>query len=230
MKRVAVPLLILVFLAVTGAAVERMRARERSVLSGYFENQPTSIASRASGRVRRIVANEGTAVHQGDVLLELEAVPGEADANALQDAAQQAWAHFEELRAGPRPAEIAAARARYEEARARYERVGALGTLPDSVAEASSVLNVVAFVLFCGVIVTMIARREPSLEVPPGYPVLGEMQVGPLLACFPQVATVLQERGLVEGGRLTLRQACRLRNLDLDALLADLNLVCRTKA
>jgi multidrug resistance efflux pump len=143
-----VPLALVLILVAGGAAVDFQRQRERSVLSGVFDSQPSLLASRTSGRVRHIDCPEGTSVQAGQVLLELEAAPGEADAQALRQAALQARARADEVQAGPRiedierqsavvqelqanydrtrngprPAEIAAARAHYLETQAVYER------------------------------------------------------------------------------------------------------------
>ncbi|HEY4000017.1 MAG TPA: HlyD family efflux transporter periplasmic adaptor subunit [Candidatus Xenobia bacterium] len=146
MKRLLLPLLALLVFGGGGLLVDLHRQRERSVMSGFFESQPTVVASRSGGRVQRILTPEGAKVSAGQRLMELEAAPGQADTAALEAAARQAEAHFQAVHAGPRPEdirrqeavvaelrsqldktvngaqpeEIASAQARYDQAQARY--------------------------------------------------------------------------------------------------------------
>lgn len=142
------PLFLVALIAGVGVYIGRQRDAQRSQLSGFFESQPISVSSRTAGRVLRISAVEGATVKAGELLLELDAAPARAEADALEAQAQQVQARFRELKAGPRQedvrrqqavvrelqaqlervrngsrqSEIDAARARYEEARAAYER------------------------------------------------------------------------------------------------------------
>ena len=115
------PLLLLLFGA-GGVMIDRSRSEQRSVLSGSFESQPTQVASRTGGRVRRIVAPEGKAVAAGELLIELEAGPGQADATALQHKAREARARLREVEVGPRSEDVRHQQAVVEEMRAQAER------------------------------------------------------------------------------------------------------------
>ncbi|HLJ54414.1 MAG TPA: HlyD family efflux transporter periplasmic adaptor subunit [Chthonomonadaceae bacterium] len=121
--RFLIPVAIVAALGVGGWYVERQRARERSTLSGFFESQPTEIASRIAGRVAAIKVREGDAVRQGDLILALEARPAEADRDAAAARADQAKAAAEQAQNGPRIQEIEAQAAAVAEARAALEKL-----------------------------------------------------------------------------------------------------------
>src|SRR5438128_2431564 len=78
----------------------------RSV-SGTIETDEVHVASRYGGRVERILAQEGDPLQPGQLIAEL-------DARELSARRDQAAAQLEELERGPRPAEIAAAKAEWE--------------------------------------------------------------------------------------------------------------------
>lgn len=143
-----IPPLLIALLMGAGFLVEQSRARQRSRLSGTFEHQPTLVSSRTSGRVQRILIQEGTRVAPGQLLLTLESDTVAAEVEALERRANQASAQYdlvkagprvedllrqqasvselqaqlERLQNGPRPSEVGAARAQYQKAAALYER------------------------------------------------------------------------------------------------------------
>jgi multidrug resistance efflux pump len=159
--RILVPLVIVPAFGLAGRYVERVRARERSTLSGFFESQPTQVAARVSGRIARLLVEEGAPVRAGQPLIELEANPaGEETASkqALAEQAQQqlrqvvtgpraedirrqeevvaeARAALSQLQNGPRPEEIEQARAGLRRAEAEYRKVCA-GARPEEIAAA----------------------------------------------------------------------------------------------
>ena len=76
-------------------------------VSGVIELDEAHVASRYGGRVVRIFAQEGDVLRTGQPIVELDA----AELRAQRDTAA---ALLEELEHGPRPAEIAAAKADWE--------------------------------------------------------------------------------------------------------------------
>lgn len=128
---------VLLVLAVAGAAAWRLRSREipRETVSGTIEVDETRVASRYGGRVVKLHVREGDAVKAGQPLLDLEA----AELRARRD---QAGAMLAELEAGPRKEEITAARAEAEAleaelALARQEERRASGLFKDKVISAA---------------------------------------------------------------------------------------------
>ncbi len=57
---------------VGGYFVDRARAAQQSVLSGFFESQPTLASSRIGGRVTKILVKEGDTVKAGQPILKFE--------------------------------------------------------------------------------------------------------------------------------------------------------------
>jgi HlyD family secretion protein len=80
--------------------------RTRSV-SGTIETDEVRVASRYGGRVVALHAQEGDTLQPGQLVVEL-------DATELRARRDRAAAQLEELEHGPRPAEIAAAKAEWE--------------------------------------------------------------------------------------------------------------------
>jgi len=76
-------------------------------VSGTIETDEARVASRYGGRVETIFAQEGDALKPGQVIVELDA----AELHAQRD---RVAAQLEEAVAGPRPQEIAAAKADWE--------------------------------------------------------------------------------------------------------------------
>src|SRR5262245_40704590 len=95
--RPIIALALLIGLGVGGWYVDAQRTKKRSVLSGFFESQPTQVASRVAGRVFRIPVEEGASVIRGQLLLELEATPAREEAAAKQAAVEQARQQLREL-------------------------------------------------------------------------------------------------------------------------------------
>ena len=90
-------------------------------VSGYVEADEVRVGSRVGGRVKTVRAEEGFMVRAGDVLVELEPYDlNERRAEAAAVLAQRA-ARLDELVAGPRAPEIAAARASVEAAAAQRD-------------------------------------------------------------------------------------------------------------
>jgi multidrug resistance efflux pump len=159
--RLLIPIALLLALGGGGWYIETQRARQRSTLSGFFESQPTQVASRTGGRVARILVKEGDTVHVGQPLMELEATPAKQDTAAKQATAEQARQQLREvvngprpedirkqeevvaemtaslarLRNGPLPEDIRAAQARLRRAEAQYQKAQA-GARPEEIAQA----------------------------------------------------------------------------------------------
>jgi multidrug resistance efflux pump len=93
----------LALILLTGAC----RRDTTTLTSGTIETDEVHVASRYGGRVTRIFAQEGDSLAGGAVIVEL-------DAAELQARRDQAAAALAEMEAGPRPAEIAAARNDWE--------------------------------------------------------------------------------------------------------------------
>ncbi len=130
-----VPLLIFAAIVAGGYAIDQARAAQRSRLSGFFESQPTRVASRIGGRVATLFVKEGEVVRKGQRLAVLE-----AEATALQTEAQRLLARqsakaSEEAIHGPRAQEIALQQAARDEAAASLERL-TNGPLPEELAAA----------------------------------------------------------------------------------------------
>jgi len=88
------------------ALVSCGQSKTRSV-SGTIETDDVHVASRYGGRVVAVHAQEGDALLPGQLIVEL-------DATELRARRDHAAAQLEELEHGPRPAEIAAAKAEWE--------------------------------------------------------------------------------------------------------------------
>jgi len=156
-----IPIALIAALGLGGWYVEVQRSKDRSTLSGFFESQPTTIASRVGGRVRSILVKEGDTVRPGALLMQFEAGPSADEAaakEALAEEARQKSAQAQRgprkeeiqrqqaavaeaednlarLRNGARPEEIGAAKARVAEARAQYHKAQS-GARPQEIAGA----------------------------------------------------------------------------------------------
>ncbi len=131
---------VLILVAVFGGGgwyIDRQRAKERAALTGFFENQPTQVASRTSGRIAKIWVKEGDTVHTGQTLLELEARPAQDDTAAKQAIAEQARQQLLEAANGPRPEEIRKQEAVGAEQTAALARLRN-GPLPEEIAQAQA--------------------------------------------------------------------------------------------
>ena len=144
--RVLALLVLITVLGVGGWYVEVQRAKTRGALSGFFESQPTQIASRVGGRVVRIHVREGDNVHVGQELITFEAAPNQAETEAKEALAEQARARYQETRNGPRPEDIRRQEAVVAELRAALARLRN-GPLPEEIGAARARLRKVQAVL-----------------------------------------------------------------------------------
>ncbi len=129
MKRL-IPLLVIAAIAIGGFIIDRNRQSHESEVSGFFESQPTRIASRVGGRVTKILVKEGEAVKAGQTLIELDAEPNLQSTDALAANARQLEEQFKKIRAGNRPEDIARQAGIVEQARAALNKL-VNGALPE---------------------------------------------------------------------------------------------------
>jgi multidrug resistance efflux pump len=134
MKRV-LPVLLLVVIFGGGAFIEYHRYQQRSVLSGFFENQPTQVSSRVQGRVARIRVAEGDTVKRGQVLLELEVQPTQRETRSSLASAEEARQRALEVERGPRLEDIRKQEAVVAELAAEVEKLRH-GSRPQEIEEA----------------------------------------------------------------------------------------------
>jgi len=166
-RRFVVIFFIACVLGIGGYYIDRSRSAKESLLSGYFESQPTLAASRLGGRVVEILVKEGDAVKPGQELVRLETKSFGATYGASKMAAElanqqysetargsrpeeilrqeavvrEAQASLDKLTNGPLPEEIAAARAKLEGAKSQYKKMLA-GARPEEIASAKAARNV----------------------------------------------------------------------------------------
>jgi len=109
-------LIVLLIVSIAGISFWLLQPNQTGApsVSGTIETDEVHVASRYGGRVARILAQEGDSLKVGQVLVELEA--GE-----LQARRGQAVATLDELEAGPRREEIAAAKNDWESLQAELE-------------------------------------------------------------------------------------------------------------
>ncbi len=138
--RLLIPVVMLLVFGVGGWYVQVQRARQRSTLSGFFESQPTQVASRVGGRIVRILVNEGDAVHTGQPLMTLNVAPAREDTRAKQEAAEQARQQLREVVNGPRPEDIRKQEGAVAEAEADLARLRN-GPLPEDIRQARAKLQ-----------------------------------------------------------------------------------------
>lgn len=133
--RALIPLALIAVFGGGGLYLDRQRAKERAALTGFFETQPTQVASRIAGRVAKILVKEGDTVHAGQTLLELETLPAQEETAAKLATAEQARQQLRETAHGPRPEEIRKQEAVVAEQRAALARLRN-GPLPEEIAQA----------------------------------------------------------------------------------------------
>ncbi|HLV78883.1 MAG TPA: HlyD family efflux transporter periplasmic adaptor subunit [Chthonomonadaceae bacterium] len=133
--RLLIVIVLLAAFAIGGWYVDAQRAKQRSLLSGFFESQPAQVSSRIGGRVARIFVREGDAVHAGQPLLELEVAPARADTRAKEETAEQAFQQYREALAGPRPEDLRKQEAVVAEMQADLSRLRN-GPLPEEIGQA----------------------------------------------------------------------------------------------
>ncbi len=163
LRRVVVLATVLTVFGGGGWYVDSQRAKQRSTLSGFFETQPTNIASRIGGRVVSIHAKEGETATAGQALVELEANTNRVELASREATAAQIGqqlqevkngarsedirrqeqvvlemqAALEKLKNGSRPEEIRQAQARVQQAQAVYKKVLA-GARPEEIEQAQA--------------------------------------------------------------------------------------------
>lgn len=110
-------------------------APEKTALTlyGNVDIRQVSLAFRVSGRLSQVLVDEGDTVKAGDVLAQLDSQPNEYAVAAAAANVAALSATLEKLKAGPRTAEIAQARAAFNEslaslnnARIAFERAAEL--------------------------------------------------------------------------------------------------------
>lgn len=123
MNKIA-PVLVLLLAAGAGAAWHYQLPQrygyflpeaERHEIYGNVDIRQVSLGFRVSGRLAKVLVEEGDAVKAGDVLARLDAAPYEIAVRAAEENVAALKATLDKLIAGPRPTEIAKARAAYEE-------------------------------------------------------------------------------------------------------------------
>lgn len=114
---------ILAAIALAGWQIERARSAKSSVLSGVFETRPASLASRAAGRVLKLMVQEGDSAQPGQALVILKSDSAQTSFEAAAAARDQALAKLRELQSGFTPEQIAAQKALLNEASAQEEKV-----------------------------------------------------------------------------------------------------------
>lgn len=124
------PLIIIAIIATAGFIIDRNRKAHESLISGYFESQPTRVSSRVGGRVAKILVHEGDTVKAGQPLVELEADTNLASKQALAANADQLEQQLKKLQAGNRPEEIKRQEAAVAQAEAALKKLEN-GALPE---------------------------------------------------------------------------------------------------
>ncbi|MGO8654656.1 biotin/lipoyl-binding protein, partial [Rhizobium ruizarguesonis] len=85
------------------------------VLYGNIDIRQVSLGFRVSGRLAELHADEGDVIKTGTVLAKLDAAPYEFAVRSSEANVAALQATLDKLKAGPRPTEIAQARAAYDE-------------------------------------------------------------------------------------------------------------------
>lgn len=141
MKKVLAILIVIAVLGVGGYLIDRSRAERQSLISGYFESQPSLASSRIGGRVVRILVQEGDRVAPGQPLVRLEADSYGATVESQQRAVDQAEQQYLEILRGARAEQVSKASSAVREAEANYERLRK-GSRKEEVAAARAAANV----------------------------------------------------------------------------------------
>lgn len=162
-RKLIIAIIVITCLIWGGHAIDQYREASRSVLSGYFENLPATLSSKAGGRLQRICVHEGDVVQAGQLIAVLESLQtrpeneqAEAKAREAQaaldlaessarpeeisrqrQAVSEAQAALDKLIDGARPEEIAQARAKALEAKSLYEKAKK-GYRPEEIAQATA--------------------------------------------------------------------------------------------
>jgi multidrug resistance efflux pump len=131
---------VLIVLGISGYFIDQSRDKRQAALSGFFESQPTKVASRIMGRVARITVKEGDTVKRGQVLAIMEADSVEADTNAKKALAMQAEEAAKEAINGSRPEDISRQEAIVAESQATLNKLHN-GPLPEEIKAARNKLT-----------------------------------------------------------------------------------------
>lgn len=108
------------------AAVQRGGLSSELTYSGNVQaRQRVSIVPKVSGRVTKMAVEQGSAVNQGDVLLEIEKDALAAQVAQAEAGLAAAQARLDGLRAGPRAEQIAQAEANLKAAQAQLDQLKA---------------------------------------------------------------------------------------------------------
>jgi HlyD family secretion protein len=127
--RVAIPVVaVLLGLAIWLFASGRLGGRNKDpdtvILYGNVDIRQVELGFRVPGRIAKLNFEEGESVDAGTPLAQLDARTYEQDVQSAEAQAAQQAATLERLERGPRPAEIAQARAALSERRADAENAG----------------------------------------------------------------------------------------------------------
>lgn len=127
-----IPIGVIALLAAGGIYLDRVRSASHASLSGVWEAQPSTLASRIGGRVHAVLVDEGQFVKAGTPLVVLEAEPDQnlAAASAAQAEALEAQADL--TKQGPRDEDIRRQAAVVAEASASLRRLQN-GALPEEI-------------------------------------------------------------------------------------------------
>jgi multidrug resistance efflux pump len=115
-KRLLPIVIVALVLVLLAALYYSQRRRGPLQVSGFIESDEIRVGSRVGGRVAKVPAVEGQAVHRGDLLVELEPYDLQHRKTEAQAQLASRQAEYEKLKAGPRKQEIAAAEARLNQA------------------------------------------------------------------------------------------------------------------
>jgi HlyD family secretion protein len=101
-----------------GPASRRGQTNDRIVATGTIEATEIDVSAEVGGQIKKLSADEGDAVKQGELIAELDSGQATAEVTRAEAAVASARATFEDLQAGARPQELDRARARVNLARA----------------------------------------------------------------------------------------------------------------
>jgi HlyD family secretion protein len=98
--------------------IEKAAVEEALSASGFIEAEEFSLTAEVSGRISRLLADEGEEVEKGDTLVILDDALAQAQLQEAQAAVQIAQAALAQVKAGPRPEAIRQAEAALAQAQA----------------------------------------------------------------------------------------------------------------
>ncbi len=114
-------LLILSLLALALTACANDDGTEAIEVSGFIEGDEILVAPEAGGRIAQVAVDEGDAVETGDELVRLDDALLQTQRSEALAAVAAAEANLSRVQAGPRPAEVNAARAAVDQATAQQQ-------------------------------------------------------------------------------------------------------------